>query len=132
MTGYRFKVAKLIRDNLPDMMREMGLRVFERRLDDREYDLALRAKLVEEAAEANTAKTRTEIAGELADLQEVILALAALHGLTPDQVDAVRLEKRRERGGFDDRVFNAAVEADHGLPAADYYLARPDQYPQET
>jgi len=131
MAGYRFRVAKLIRDNLPAMMREMGLRVFERRLEDRDYDLALRAKLLEEASEAHAAMTRDEIAGELADLQEVILALAAFHGLTPEEVEAVRLEKRRERGGFDDRVFNAAVEADHGLPAADYYLARPDQYPQE-
>lgn len=132
MPAYRFRVEKLIRDNLPGMMRDLGLRVFERRLGDQDYDLALRAKLLEEAAEAHAARTRDEIAGELADLQEVILALAALHGLSAEQVEAVRLEKRQERGGFDERIFNAAVEADHGLPAADYYLARPDQYPREA
>ena len=132
MAGYRFKVDKLIRDNLPAMMRDMGLRVFEHQLDDQAYDSALRAKLVEEAEEAHSAKTLDDIANELADLQEVILAFAKFHGLTTEQIEAVRLEKRRERGGFDNRVFNAAVEADLGLPAADYYLARPDQYPEET
>ncbi len=132
MAGYRFKVAKLIRDNLPAMMRDLGLKVFEWRLEDHDFDLALRAKLLEEAAEAHAAATRDDLAEELADLQEVIHALAALHDLTPEHIDAVRLEKRRERGGFDGRIFNAAVEADHGLPAAAYYLARPDQYPQET
>ncbi len=42
-----------------------------------------------------------------------------------------RQAKRNERGGFDERVFNAAVEARDGLPAAEYYLARPMQYPRE-
>jgi len=72
------------------------------------------------------------MAGNHADLQEVIHALAGLHDLTPEQIDAVRLEKRRERGGFDGRIFNAAVETDQGLPAADDDLARPEHYPKET
>lgn len=130
MARLRFKVEKLIRDKLPAMMRGQGLAVFERRLDDAAFDASLRAKLLEEAAEARAAADRDELAGELADLSEVILALAALHGLTAADIEAKRLTKREERGGFEDRVFNAAVEADEGLPAADYYLARPEQYPR--
>jgi len=132
MAGHRFRVEKLIRDGLPAMMCEIGLRVFEHRLGDQAYDLALRAKLIEEAAEAQAAQSRSDLAEELADLQEVMLSLAAFHGLTADQIEKIRLDKRRARGGFDDRIFNAAVEADLGSPAADYYLGRPDQYPQET
>ncbi|MCI3134469.1 nucleoside triphosphate pyrophosphohydrolase [Phenylobacterium aquaticum] len=127
----RFRVEKLIRDKLPAIMRDQGLAVFDRRLDDAAFDRALRAKLLEEAAEAVEAVGAEDLAGELADLSEVILALAQLHGLGAAEIEARRIAKRAERGGFDDRVYNAAVEAEDGLPAADYYLARPDQYPRE-
>lgn len=126
----RFRVHKLIRDRLPAMMRAQGLAVFERRLDEAEYQAALREKLVEEAQEAREAGDG-DLIGELADVLEVVRALADAHGLSLDQVEERRLAKREERGGFEDRVFNAAVEAADGLPAADYYLARPQQYPRE-
>lgn len=130
MARLRFRVEKLIRDKLPGIMRDQGLAVFDRRLGDAEFRAAAAAKLVEEALEAEAATSADELLGELADLSEVMLALAAAHGLTPDDIEARRVAKREERGGFDDRVYNAAVEADEGLPAADYYLARPDQYPR--
>ena len=126
----RFKVGKLIRDGLPAMMRAQGLAVFERRLDEDEFRAALREKLLEEAAEAREA-TADELAGELADVLEVARALAGAHAISWDEVEARRLAKRAERGGFDGRIFNAAVEAQDGLPAADYYIARPGQYPRE-
>ena len=126
----RFKVGKLIRDRLPAMMRAQGLAVFERRLDDGEFLDALKDKLLEEAAEVREAPP-AEIAGELADVLEVARALAEVHGIAWDEVEARRIAKRAERGGFDERVFNAAVEAQDGLPAAEYYLARPGQYSRE-
>lgn len=126
----RFKVGKLIRDRLPAIMRAQGLAVFERRLDDGEFLDALKEKLLEEAAEVREASP-VEIAGELADVIEVARALAAAHGIAWEDVEAKRLAKRAERGGFDERIFNAAVEAQDGLPAAAYYLARPRQYPRE-
>lgn len=126
----RFLVGKLIRDELPAIMRAQGLSVFDRRLHDGEFVSALKAKLVEEAAEAQAAESLDELAAELADLAEVMQALMAATGLAPEAVEQRRLAKRAERGGFDARVFNAAVEAPEGLPAADYYLARPSQYPQ--
>jgi predicted house-cleaning noncanonical NTP pyrophosphatase (MazG superfamily) len=126
----RFRVQKLIRDRLPQIMRSQGLAVFDRRLDDDEFLAVLGHKLVEEANEARLA-TPDEITGELADVLEVVHALAQAHGLSLAEVENARLAKRAERGGFDDRVFNAAVEAPDGLPAADYYLARSEQYPRE-
>lgn len=126
----RFRVQKLIRDRLPEIMRAQGLAVFDRRLSDAEYLAALKDKLVEEAREAQAAEA-DDLIGELADVLEVVRALAATQGLDIEAIEAARLSKRDERGGFDERVFNAAVEAADGLPAADYYLARPDQYPRE-
>lgn len=127
----RFRVQKLIRDGLPQMMRDQGLAVFERQLDEAEFLAALKEKLVEEAAEARDATCPAELAAELADVLEVMGALAEASGFSLQEVETQRLAKRAARGGFDQRVFNAAVEAADGLPAADYYLARPAQYPRE-
>jgi predicted house-cleaning noncanonical NTP pyrophosphatase (MazG superfamily) len=127
----RFRVQKLIRDRLPQMMRDQGLDVFERQLDEAEFLAALKEKLVEEAGEARDAASPAELAAELADVLEVMTALAETSGFSMEEVEAQRLAKRAARGGFDQRVFNAAVEAADGLPAADYYLARPAQYPRE-
>ncbi len=126
----RFRVQKLIRDRLPEIMRGQGLAVFDRRLDDAEFVVALGETRVEEAHEARLASP-SEIAGERADVLEVVHALAQVHCLSLQDVEAARQAKRAERGGFDARVYNAAVEAADGLPAAAYYLARPTQYPRE-
>jgi predicted house-cleaning noncanonical NTP pyrophosphatase (MazG superfamily) len=127
----RFKVDKLIRDGLPAIMRAQGLTVFARRLEETEFVARLKDKLVEEATEAQTAASRAELIDELADVREVMIALAAVSGITDEEVEARRLAKRAERGGFDERVYNAAVEGDEASLGASYYLARPDQYPQE-
>lgn len=127
----RFKVDKLIRDKLPAMMQAQGLTVFTRRLDDAEFVARLKDKLVEEAAEARAAGTRADLLDELADLREVMLALAETGGIAEHEIEARRVSKRDERGGFDDRVHNAAVEGDEDGLGVTYYLARPAQYPQE-
>lgn len=127
----RFRVQKLIRDQLPAIMRAQGLAVFDRRLGDAEFVAALKDKLVEEAQEAQQAASPAELVDELADVMEVIHALASASGVSLDDVEIRRQAKRAERGGFEARVFNAAVEASDGSPSADYYLARPTQYPRE-
>ena len=132
MTLLRFKVDKLIRDGLPAMMQAQGLTVFARRLDEAEFVQRLKDKLVEEAVEAAAAATRAELIDELADVREVMLALADVSGIADDEIEARRLAKRAARGGFDGRIHNAAVEGDAGSTGAAYYLARPGQYPQET
>ena len=127
----RFRVQKLIRDRLPAIMRAQGLKVFDRRLNDAEFVAALKDKLLEEAQEVGAATNETDLIDELADVMEVIAALAEASGVPLQAVEERRQAKRNERGGFDERVFNAAVEARDGLPAAEYYLARPTQYPRE-
>ncbi len=127
----RFRVQKLIRDHLPAIMRAQGLAVFDRRLGEAEFIAALKDKLLEEAQEAHEAASPAELVDELADVMEVIQALASASGVNLDDVEARRQAKRAERGGFEARVFNAAVEASDGSPAAEYYLARPTQYPRE-
>lgn len=127
----RFRVQKLIRDRLPAIMRAQGLQVFDRRLNDAEFIAALKDKLLEEAQEVGAATSLADLIDELADVMEVIAALADASGVPLQAVEERRQAKRAERGGFAERVYNAAVEARDGLPAAEYYLARPMQYPRE-
>lgn len=129
MARMRFAVEKLIRDRLPQIMRDQGLQVFERHLSGKDLAQALREKLMEEAAEAASA-SEADLLEELADVSEVLRALAATIGQTAEDVELARQAKHAARGGFELGIWNAAVEAEPGLPAADYYLARPDQYPR--
>jgi predicted house-cleaning noncanonical NTP pyrophosphatase (MazG superfamily) len=126
----RFRVEKLIRDGLPQMMLDQGLSVFCHRLDDRAFLEALKAKLIEEAQEVAAAGP-VDLVEELADVSEVIMALIAAAGLSPEAVEVARLAKRAQRGGFDGRIYNLAVEGEDGTPGVAYYLARPDQYPPD-
>lgn len=125
----RFRVEKLIRDGLPAMMEAQGLTTFTRRLGDAEFVDGLKEKLVEEAREAQAAGSPDALVEELADVAEVMLALMAATGVSAEAVEARRLAKRAERGGFDGRIYNAAVEGEADGAAVAYYLARPDQYP---
>ncbi|OYW90712.1 MAG: hypothetical protein B7Z13_14260 [Caulobacterales bacterium 32-67-6] len=85
----RFRVEKLIRDGLPQMMRDQGLSVFCHRLDDAAFLTALKAKLLEEAQEVASAGP-DDLVEELADVLEVIATLIAAAGLSPGDVEAAR------------------------------------------
>ncbi|MET0388144.1 MAG: nucleoside triphosphate pyrophosphohydrolase [Polyangiales bacterium] len=126
----RFRVEKLIRDRLPELMRSWGLRVTTRQLDPAELIACLRAKLQEEAAEVQQAPSRAALLEELADVTEVVQALCEVSGITPLELEACRLAKQRERGGFAAGVYSVEVAAEVGAAAADYYLARPSTYPR--
>jgi predicted house-cleaning noncanonical NTP pyrophosphatase (MazG superfamily) len=126
----RFRVEKLIRDKLPEIMRESGLKVFDRRLEDAEFIQSLKVKLAEETAEVAAATTADETLGELADVMEVVMALADAHGFTLVDLETARRSKFDERGGFAARVYIAAVEADESCPALAYYVAKPAKYPR--
>lgn len=124
----RFRVEKLIRDGMPQMIGEQGLRVVCNRLDDAGFLAALKAKLIEEAQEVSAAHPE-ELLEELADVSEVMQALIGAAGFSSEAVEAARLAKRAQRGGFDGRTYNQEVAGEDGAPGVAYYLARPDAYP---
>ena len=101
---------KLVRDGIPGIIEAGGGRPVTRVLDQAGYRAALRAKLVEEAGEARTAPDR-QLRAELADVLEVLRALAAAHGMSWQDVMAEAARKRDERGGFDQRMFLEYVES---------------------
>lgn len=96
---------KLVRDRIPEIIEENeGVPVPTRILDDEEYEIHLRQKLIEEAGELAAAKTDEHTVEEIADLEELIDTLLALKGIDRASVTAVQNEKREKRGGFAGRI----------------------------
>ena len=127
---HRFKVDKLIRDKLPQIMRASGIQVFERAMEKDEYLKRLKDKLLEEAKEVIASGSEKEMREELADLLEVMLSLAKAYGMELADIQQAAAQKREDKGGFDNRIYNAFVEIEAGNPSLGYYRARPDQYPE--
>ena len=94
---------KLVRDRIPEIIRNSSNRCETTILSNSEYIEALRNKLVEEAKEAATASPE-ELAQELADVMEVMDALMTATGIEPEKVREIQKEKRSGRGGFDNRI----------------------------
>lgn len=89
---------KLVRDKIPDILDEKGIPYEKRIASPEEYKEELIKKLGEESAEF----LQDQSVEELADVLEVIEALKNLPEYT--DVERVRIEKREERGGFEDRI----------------------------
>lgn len=97
---------KLVRDNIPDIIKAKGDVPVTRIMDDDEYFKELVAKLSEEVDEFKEAYDLKE----LADIQEVILALAQAIGSSPEELEAVRAEKAAKNGGFKQKIYLESVE----------------------
>lgn len=95
---------KLVRDLIPEIITANGGTAVTRVLDPEEYRAALHAKLAEEAGELGTAAPGEEL-GELADLLEVLRALAADAGHTLEEVIGAAAAKSAKRGGFTGRLW---------------------------
>ena len=92
---------KLVRDRIPDMIAAQGKRCEIRVLQQEEYRSCLEQKLDEETAEFH----REGNLEELADILEVVYALAQSLGATQEELMEVYAAKHEQRGGFSDRVF---------------------------
>jgi predicted house-cleaning noncanonical NTP pyrophosphatase (MazG superfamily) len=95
--------GKLVRDGIPGLIRARGGQPLTRIAGHEEYRELLRDKLREEAGEAAEANPG-ELAGELADVLEVVDAIARDAGISHKQLEWLQDAKRAERGGFAGRV----------------------------
>ncbi len=94
---------KLVRDLIPEIIRNSGKACITHTLDHDAYVMALDAKLDEEIAEYHEADAPHDLE-ELADILEVLYAVARARGYSVTQLEAARAEKAKERGGFDKRI----------------------------
>lgn len=92
---------KLVRDKIPAIIEAQGEKPRLRFLDDAEYSRCLEAKLDEEVREFH----QDQNIEELADILEVIYALADNLGSSKEELMSVYQKKHDKRGGFRDRIF---------------------------
>ena len=92
---------KLVRDLIPDIIDREGNECRTRILSDDEYLKMLDAKLDEELLEYH----QDQNIEELADLLELIQAAAIARGYTLEELETVRAEKAKKRGGFEKKIF---------------------------
>ena len=96
---------KLVRDKIPDIIEQSGRQCEIETLNKKEYIKALDAKLDEELAEYQESKSLEE----LADLLEVIRAVAVARGFSLGELERIRAQKAAERGGFEHRILLRTV-----------------------
>ena len=97
---------KLVRDKIPEIIEKQGQKPNIRIMEEEEYILALEQKLDEEVGEFHRDKN-TE---ELADILEVVFALAKTLDCSVDELMQVYQKKHDARGGFEKRIFLISKE----------------------
>ena len=98
--------GKLVRDRIIDIIRSNGENPIYHTLSDEEYLKELHKKLFEEANEF----VEADAPEELADLLEVVYAIAKHKNISMEEVEKERVKKREKRGGFEDKIYLETVE----------------------
>ena len=97
---------KLVRDKIPQIIEESGGKAEIRILSDEEYRCFLETKLDEEVGEYHQDRTPEE----LADILEVVYALAAAQGVSKADLLEIYESKHQARGGFDKKILLISSE----------------------
>lgn len=95
---------KLVRDRIPEIIKAKGETPIVRTLNDIDYKSELEKKLYEEYNEVLEASGNDRIE-ELADMLEIIRALAKLENKNLNDVIAVADQKAEKRGAFEEKIF---------------------------
>jgi predicted house-cleaning noncanonical NTP pyrophosphatase (MazG superfamily) len=92
---------KLVRDRIPELAATTDQPGTWHQASEAEFAGWLRVKLLEEATEAATATSPTELAEELGDVLQVLYALA---GLGAAEIEYARARKARTHGAYTRRI----------------------------
>ncbi|MEB3342505.1 nucleoside triphosphate pyrophosphohydrolase [Okeania sp.] len=106
----RQEYNKLVRDHMPEIIRKSGIECETVTLSEREYQQALRQKIIEEAQEVATANN-ADLVIEIADLLEVVDALLKSYGISRNQVRLEKDKKRASKGDFDNKTMLLWVDS---------------------
>jgi len=91
---------KLVRDCIPEIISEDGKEPVTHIADSKEYEMSLLSKLREEVEEFIEEPSKEEIA----DILEVLDALAKQYGFSKNSIDEVKREKAQARGSFNEKI----------------------------
>jgi predicted house-cleaning noncanonical NTP pyrophosphatase (MazG superfamily) len=118
-----FKMNKLVRDKVVDVMKGQNKIVETRVLDDREFVAELKVKLMEELDELNEVDfgDKDHFKNELADIQLLIDYLLKSNNISKEELDEFQKEKLAKVGGFDKRIFVGKVDLQDDDEWVEYY-----------
>lgn len=88
---------KIVRDKIPEIIKRDLKECLTKNVSGKEKLQYLYRKLFEEGKELSESGS----VEELADVQEVLNAIAKELNITPNELERVRAEKANKRGGFD-------------------------------
>lgn len=97
-------INKLVRDNIPNIIRKDNKQCNISYLNNKEFEEALHLKLQEESKELIEAKDKDSIINEIADILEVLDAIEELHGIKYEELLARKVSKAKVNGRFNDHV----------------------------
>ncbi len=100
------KVKKLVRDNIPEIIRSGREVPIFRSLEANEFREELGKKLQEEVGEFLAEYSKEE----LADVLEVIYAFVKYKKFDMGEIEKIRKEKKFKNGGFDKKLYLEYVE----------------------
>lgn len=94
------KYNKLVRDKIPEIIKEKGENAVTHIAEEKEYWLKLKEKLEEELCKF----LESENPEELADILEVIYAICDFKNIQKEKLENLRAQKSAKRGGFKKRI----------------------------
>lgn len=100
------RLPKLVRDRIPELIRQRGATPHVRILDEEHFYASLLDKLREEMSEFEANPS----AEELADLSEVLRGLARRLGIPYGLVERERVRKYEANGGFEEGILLEGID----------------------
>ena len=99
---------KLVRDKIPEIISADGKTAKTIKIGGFELKQALVRKLTEEGEEY----LESLDSGEIADLMEILHGLMEAEGISYEEVERLRLEKKKKCGGFSKGIFLQTVQSE--------------------
>lgn len=99
---------KLVRDQIPEIIEASGKKCDTAVLTDKDFLYMLDKKLGEEVKEYQ----ESHEVEELADVLEVIYAIAKTKGVSKKQLEDIRAAKAEKRGAFEKKILLKSVTED--------------------
>ena len=97
-------MKKLVRDNIPDIIKAKWENCDFYIASDIEYSIELLKKLVEESIEVKESRNKKELVEEIADVLEVINSICENNSISMNDVELIRLSKKKNKWWFSKKI----------------------------